>query len=85
MGGHGSQDLDIARSQLRAQKIELFLLEIVLRRDGLEGRLVDRAPLLGLVEERLEGIKQSGQFSSRPFGVHAGATQLRGGRRTTRH
>jgi len=61
-------DLDLARAQLCAQQLELVLLEVMLRRDGLQGRLVDRAPVLGLLEERLEGIKQGGsQFSSRPF------------------
>jgi hypothetical protein len=67
VGGHGSQDFDFARDQLGAQQVELLLLEVMLRRDGLQGRLFDRAPLLGFVEERLEGIKQSRQFSSRPF------------------
>jgi hypothetical protein len=68
LDGRRRDDLDLARGQLGTQQLELVLLEVVLRRDGLQGRLVDRAPLLGLVEERLEGIKQcSSQLSSRPF------------------
>jgi hypothetical protein len=44
-------NLDVARLELRAQLGELVLLELVLERERLECALVDRAALLGLVEE----------------------------------
>ena len=67
--GDRREDLDLARLELGAQGGELVLLELVLERERLEGRLLDLAVLLGLLENGLDRCFEfdGAQFSSLPF------------------
>jgi hypothetical protein len=52
-------DLDLARVELRAQRGQLILLELVLGGECLQGGIVDRAALLGVLEEGLDRGRKS--------------------------
>jgi hypothetical protein len=66
--GDRREDLDLARLELGTQGGELVLLELVLERERLEGRLLDLAVLLGLLENGLDRCFEfdRAQFSSLP-------------------
>jgi hypothetical protein len=68
-GVRGSDDLDVARFEVRAQRGELVVVEIVLDGKRLERALLDRPPLLGLLERGADRcFKRDGaQNSSLPF------------------
>jgi hypothetical protein len=60
--GRGHDDLDLPGLELRTQLGELFLVEVVLERERLQGGLLDRRVLLGLLDERgYCGFQQSAQ------------------------
>ena len=62
------EDLDVAGIELSAKRPEVFLLEVVLDRKGLDRGLVDLSALLGFVQERLKRcFKQGAQFGSTPY------------------
>ena len=67
--GDRREDFDLARLELGTQCGELVLLELVLERERLEGRLLDLAVLLGLLENGLDWCFEfdRAQFSSLPF------------------
>jgi len=66
--GDRREDFDLARLELGTQGGELVLLELVLERERLEGRLLDLAVLLGLLENGLDRCFEfdRAQFSSLP-------------------
>ena len=51
----GNEDLDVAGVQFGAEGGDVLLLELVLGREGLEGRLLNGAALLGVLQERMDG------------------------------
>jgi hypothetical protein len=71
-------DLDSARLELSTERAEVVLVEVVLGRERLEGELVEKADLLGIVEEG-PGInfQQIAQFSSLLRGFSPGALRRR--------
>jgi hypothetical protein len=74
----GRHDLDTLRIELGAELGQILRLELIRDRERLQGRLVDGAELLGLVDERLEikfskvsqgGSLLSNHFFAGPFAV----------------
>jgi hypothetical protein len=67
--GDRHEDLDLARLELGPQRGELVFLELVLERERLEGRLLDLAVLLCILENGLDRCFEfdRAQFSSLPF------------------
>ena len=67
--GDRREDFDLTRLELGTQGGELVLLELVLERERFEGRLLDLAVLLGLLENGLDRCFEfdRAQFSSLPF------------------
>jgi hypothetical protein len=64
----GLDDLDLPGLELGAQLGEILLVELVLKRERLQGGLVDRLVLLGLFEERRDSkFKGRAQFCSHPL------------------
>jgi hypothetical protein len=57
--GHGGDEIDGARVQLGAQRGQLVVVELVLDCKRLQRGLVDRAALLGVVEEGLDRGRKS--------------------------
>jgi hypothetical protein len=74
----GLHDLDTTRLELRAQGADLVLIEVVLGRESLERELVEKADLLGVVQEG-PGIdfQQIAQFSSLLRSFSPGALRRR--------
>jgi hypothetical protein len=74
-------DLDLPGLELGAQLGEILLVEVVLERERLQGGLVDRLVLLGLVEERRDSkFKRGAQFFLTSF-----ASSVSGERAGVRH
>jgi hypothetical protein len=57
--GHGGDEIDGARVKLGAQRGQLVVVELVLDCERLQRGLVDRAALLGVVEEGLDRGRKS--------------------------
>jgi hypothetical protein len=57
--GHGGDEIDGARVKLGAQRGQLVVVELVLDCKRLQRGLVDRAALLGVVEEGLDRGRKS--------------------------
>jgi hypothetical protein len=66
--GDRHEDFDLARLELGTQRGKLVVLELVLERERFEGRLLDLAVLLGLLEGGLDRCFKfdRAQFSSLP-------------------
>jgi hypothetical protein len=60
--GRGRHEVDLARLELGAERRDLVLVEVVLEGERLEGLLLDRAALLGLVEKLTNEFGRAGQF-----------------------
>src|SRR6266540_1822556 len=58
------EDVDLAALELRPQRGELVLFEVVLGRERLERALLDRAALLRVAEERLDWLFKNGRQRS---------------------
>jgi hypothetical protein len=52
-------DVDLARVELRAERGQLVVIEVVVDRERLQRRLVDRAAILRVVEEGLDRGRKS--------------------------
>jgi hypothetical protein len=61
--GSRRDDLDLAGLELRTQLLEIFLVEVVLVRERLEGGLLDRRILFRLLEEGGYNKFESGAHS----------------------
>jgi hypothetical protein len=57
--GRGGDEIDRARIELGAQRGELLVVELMVDRKCLQRGLVDRAALLGVVEEGLDRGRKS--------------------------
>jgi hypothetical protein len=61
LGGRGGRvDLDVTRLELGPKLDEVFVVEVVLERERLEGGFVDRAVVLGVVEELVNRCFENG-------------------------
>src|SRR5436190_8241580 len=76
--GLGLDDLDLAGLQLGPDAGELFLIEVVLERKSFEVGRLDRPPLLGLGEKRLNWSFEHGgaQFCSLPSSLGVSAATV---------
>jgi hypothetical protein len=59
-GRGGRVDLDVTRLELGPKLDEIFVVEVVFKRERLEGGLVDRAVVLGVVEELVNRCFENG-------------------------
>jgi hypothetical protein len=71
--GLGADEIDLARVELRAQRGELIVLELMLGGECLQSGFVEDAALLGVVEEGLDRGKKRRRAQVRSL-LHSGVT-----------